>query len=400
MKHRLITSFALIFLVSIYSSLSPSFSETSQKKGLEDLSTKSVAHATERPHDIDGITYRSEQLIADFLSIAYSVHLPVMESLYPRQSGHGYGRLMPSFRTPLQKDVSNLAAVFPERFGEFLLRQKGRPKFAVLNKWNRDIRIGLNFVSAHSDEERKSIEQELGGHIETVAREIAGDTGLKMQFRGQVEDCAGDIDICITVSGDFSFNNPFKVFLAIEAINPMHSHGQKFYRLENYISDAVVFTPLSKAQVRGYFISDGRNNIEFAACQMWSYLDTDLMKALTTECLLRAMGLPGTARSKNLASLDAWNGFYNPHVQGLEDTLSSRELFDDLLPEGFAGEAGLQRQRQRAQAFVRRPQEVFIPYRPTAYDRKMLKILYCNKLSAGEDGHKVVETLYNTNDCL
>ena len=150
----------LLLLVSTLSSFTTStFSDVSRKKPLEDLHAKSATHVGERQHDIDGITYRSEQLIADFLSIAYSAHLPVMESLYPRQSGHGYGRLMPSFRTPLQKGASNLAAVFPERFGEFLLRQKGRPKFAVLNKWNRDIRIGLNFVSVHSDEERQNIEQ-------------------------------------------------------------------------------------------------------------------------------------------------------------------------------------------------------------------------------------------------
>ena len=354
-----------------------------------------------RTYILDGEKYTRDRLIMDFMNAAYSRHILKQQHILSNKNHWFFGFFDAATPEKLGKQLKR----HPEQFSEYIFRRQGRPKFAVLNRWKKDMRVGLELNDISDQGHHKKLLLEMSPHIQSLSEAISPLSGRKIVFIGEVNDCLADVDICISITDAFSEDNRFKAFKNKETGHYVPISDQGFYSLENFFSDAVQFTPTSKSQVRGYFISDNQNNINFAACQIWPYMDTGMMKALMTECMLRSMGLSDLVLGSNSSALRAWNKAYDAHVSidfmygeeqnNLEILLlksASAEEADDILAKW--------KKKQEDEKFLAKMKDVKLPELLSDYDRQMLKLLYCSEISAGQDAYQVIHTLYNSGACF
>lgn len=80
--------------------------------------------------------------------------------------------------------------------------------------------------------------------------------------------------------------------------------------LERHIVNKTAFTPGLNSQVRGYFISNDSNEIQWAICYIWTGHENAMLEKLTQECLARSLGIPNFFISdpmKPMSVLGLWN---------------------------------------------------------------------------------------------
>jgi hypothetical protein len=348
---------------------------------------------------LDGKPYSREQLIIDFTRIAYQRSLWVEDILnYQR------GSLAPAWRSLEPKPQLKM---YPSWMVEYALRHKGRPVFDGLNKWPGEITIGIGWPPPSAQPENVQDSSRAVSQIKKVLKGLGAASGRPVKYMSpklETEENFARIRIIEAGSERFYQDNKFKVRgrtggpIPAPIMNGKQSDFIDFGKhglmqdLEGRFLDAARFTPFSRSQVDGYFVSNSKNEIDFAVCYIWSGHKDVLFNALVTECLVRAMGLPETSRIAETSALSLWNTAHDSH--------SKRYMID----KGEANQPlrtsyGLELEDTSAESFPHQLTKTS-PQALSGYDKAMISLLYCERLTAAQGRYGIIEELSANDDCF
>lgn len=376
----------------------------SKKRTLDDIKTYYDSHV----YNLDGTRYTRDQIIIDFTHAAYPRYIWKQNNLFISSNN---GWFLNSFKTHPSEQKRLILEKYPSRFSSYVFRPQGRPKFSSLNRWNRDMKLGLDLSGLDSSEQKDKIFNTIGPHIQDISNKLSSSIGRSINFVGSAKGCLSGIDICISFTDSFSNNNRFKSFGTKHGIEntlsgaSLKSADISYHKIEAFLSDAVEFTPASRGQVRGYFIPDHQNNIDFSACQIWPYMDDDLMKSLVTECMVRSLGLPDLSVHSSYSILSNWNirhdnSPYSGHVDSESEDALVKRLIEKPSKETLEEiQSEIESNRSKT-IFVHKDPDIKVPTSISDYDVMMLRLLYCEDISPGVDVYQTISILYNSDRCF
>ncbi len=271
-------------------------------------------------------------------------------------------------------------------------------RFGAVNKWTRGIAIGIDWPRyeqniPHPKDGRELYQSvlsdrltgsypEIQNQVEAMLPELSALTGLSVRFvapNDPVEITEGFARVRIIPVKTKAVGNFFKSyrdsFSAAE--RPMPDD------FEYALIGAVPFTSGSRAQVDGYFIPDSSNAISLAICKINPAVGSNLLKALVSECLVRALGLPELSENEE-ALLGAWNkAFERPDgLPPQQESVDFYNIFDQPYMKAAGKPFPLERLKKGSVATGL-----------SEYDRKMLRMLYCPQILPGMDKYQVFTLL-------
>ena len=219
----------------------------------------------------------------------------------------------------------------------FMFHDTGVPKFAAINKWNKDIQISLGFpndlkpaskylkevtqydllgASLEYDSSKPVENQEtVISQIQQIAPILSDLTGLQVTYiphEKEAEDLFASVRIIIMPGKYELFKIPahhFGMGSNYSASGPYFFFGGIVW---TYMPGSVFFTPALDNQAYGYILPDGKNNIQMSFCYIWQGHDEVKLRSLVNECLVRSLGLTNVIYTKEASFLKEWNGEKHP----------------------------------------------------------------------------------------
>ncbi|MDI1229437.1 MAG: hypothetical protein PSY14_17295 [bacterium] len=371
--------------------------------------------STTRTYMIGGAKYTKSQILRDFVSIAFSdtlwneqykstnavdAELDIFSQLVRSYDLYSAHNIDPSLESEFEKEAPWL---WP-----YVARKDGFPRHNTLTKWTKGISVGIDWPAYNKFDYKDSSGLPYIGTIRTppesyeviqrqvekILPDLEKLTGLPVKFVGpkdpidQTEDFAR---IRIIPSGsvfvaeiDGKTRAQFK-----RNKSPSLSLRSKWSFIE-YIDDlfgAISFTPYSRSQVGGFLLPEADSSIGLVVCNPMTEAGDALAKAMVTECLVRALGIPEMLSAGEKAVLGNWNKAYDKIAKttaldnwkdvrpsGRVTFLTSKELGDYNVADRLYD--GLQ-----------------------AYDRSLVSLLYCPLLKPGMDKYQVLDKLLSSDEC-
>lgn len=363
--------------------------------------------------------YQKTSLIKDFLNIAYSeTRLAEALSTYPIPEN-------------IQQEID--AKLQPEWFAQLVHPDTSDLRLNTLHKWTQRIRIsvqwpyGLNVWPPFDNPLPADhfLDALIADHVNMLLPELAKTTGLNISFMSRDAESEGNFaNIRIVYKSQFcSFVNSFKEtncepWSALAGYGyhpPAHRTFHHWLTMKGHELDLwrtiIPFTPDRRAQVDGMFFLDGNNNIDFAVCTILTIQPETMIRALITECLLRALGLPGIASIEDeqvlRSALGPWNTRHEPYAlldyldgaranergMSLDDFFSEeilkKEIWKDVNRPSWWTNSGKSLARFRDEI----TKSENLPAEPTAYDLFMLRLLYQPSMQSGMDKETAYDVL-------
>lgn len=345
---------------------------------------------------LDGAQYSHVQLVTDFVQIAFQRSL---WSDDPLNRARGY--LLPDFYS--KKTNNAFFSRYPDFLSEYVVREKGYPKFDALNRWPKEITISTGWPPLSAvDEAVTGFSKRVELQVKRLTGDLQSATGLPVRFvdpAAETEDSFARLRIVDGGGGRFYFDNKFKISDRGSSVSAVPLAGgvsadysKHMGEMEGMFRDAVRFMPFARAQVEGYFVTDKHNNIEFSVCYIWPHHKENLFNALVTECLLRAAGLPELSLSTPDAVLGNWNQSHDPHskryiLDGKGANLSPLALAMMQSQVERSADAEkikmLQNMLEDSPSSFPHNMTTSAPQSFTNYDLAVLSILYCTRLTPG-----------------
>lgn len=330
---------------------------------------------TEASKYLDGVRYvyangdMKPLLIEDFLHVAFA-RVP-----WPYQEEFGIGSLIDSLNPSSREGKWYWQGIVQD--GEY-------PNLEGIVRW--DINKVIDVI-IDGDPQNPDSRQRLLSAVQAVLPDLTKKSGLKFQIveREGRNDFTGAIVIRDPVYTGLM--NKYKVWRP--------QNGVQFSFDMPWIK--IAFTTETRAQPAGYIFPRHDNIINYALCYVLSDLNGEMVHALTTECLLRSLGLPGVAISRPVLKplrsfLLEWNKIEgeNSKTIYLDEQLAKNKL--EYTNKGVP---------PRGEEIVPDIIKDFVfENRISDFDEKMLKILYCPDIKPGMSRIKVLETLVNSNACF
>lgn len=351
----------LAFIVVFYSS---SFAQN-------DTATN-PAEKPDKRH-VDSKIYDPELIVDDFLNAALSKH--VMSS--------SYGPLyFPSIEQTEKKEKLKVSLQNPKDVEKYypwlspLLYPKGLPRYGAISKWVSPVRISFglpndlkpynlpvykgkllseyddwlyirdeaaalpNFYSALFKDpydplssgvlESRTIAE---SEVRKILPELTRLTGLDVAYienEGKAkDDPISNVRIVLINKEMWQGDNLFKT-----GPNTRTSSGPgRTFKggFEYRFPGASFFSPNGKNRVDGYFVSNERNEIDFAVCYIREGHDSLLLRMLIRECLIRSMGLPDSQYHFEDSLLSPWNDFVPVAGSGVDVDLPTLSGVDQAI---------------------------------------------------------------------
>jgi hypothetical protein len=352
-----------------------------------------------RTFKIGDVEYTKDQLVQDFIRIAFPRYLWVEDM--PLSEGMFY--TSPVYNAYSKYDVDDR----PEWNKEYIKREKGMPDFGGINRWGMgEITVSVGWPSIPVDQPRDpEIQRKIEDVVQKLSSKIKPVTGKSLRFvHPESETPELYARLRIVPYDIFYRDNKFKSRRRFSYYNPNHAPltHQNFRSFEMDLRGAVRFTPMSRAQVEGYFIPAAKNEIDFAVCEIWPEHKDDQFQSLLTECLVRALGLPEVSIAATQAAVGPWNAVY--------DAVSKREILDGPeVNQGVEDRLFKMDTAEKRKKYMDYLNALLVPgllnqqhvlSQPTAYDYAMLKMLYCDELSAGMGRYEILEVFYKSDKCF
>ncbi|MBK8208664.1 MAG: DUF2927 domain-containing protein [Rhodospirillales bacterium] len=146
-----------------------------------------------------------------------------------------------------------------------------------------------------------SLEPVAEEQIKTLIPSLQEATGLDIAYVPKEQETTDNYaDVRILFAGSREHPKfPDKSGSLITSITSIDWPKKIYFRfdIERRLTSLVYYTPDSNRQVEGYFLPNGRNEIEFAVCFIPRWASTALIKALVGECLVRSLRLPDAVHS-------------------------------------------------------------------------------------------------------
>lgn len=368
----------------------------------------------QKTHPIGGEEYTRDQLVIDFIQVAFSKSIwqetTPFRNIHERFFLHFYQR---------EHKKDNLIGVVKNTpwAHEFVFRDLGHPKFDGLNKWTVDkIEIAFGWPPAlgtlqnwePSEQNHHRYQSIIKPHIVASITKIENAIDIPISMIERKKETTNDFArLRIILYDDASAKNYFKMEPDQRKtfVHPVTAIGN----FQKYLVDAVRFTPVSRSQVDGYFLTDKDNNIQLAICLLNSKNDDALLKSLTTECLLRAMGLPEVSRLSKTSTLSNWNRAYDPYSRRyildgslLLDTIpTEKPMLPDVVTKRDARKTSVKEDNRNTDVQVYSDMaSSHVIQEITEYDLALLRTLYCKSLVPSMSRYEVLTTLYNSDNCF
>lgn len=239
--------------------------------------------------------------IADQAAKSYKTQKKILaefEAIFQRHVWEIAG--YPSVR-PLSEDFIKTVNQpnFPSFLRGFSLREKGMPKYGVVNKWNKknlDVTFGWTLLEF----------PKWSNHITEIQKEYL--ERMNPIIQNSISDMNKNNIIAFNYISPVDVKNPVQIHIlpykkVYQNINPKleqldyHFEDNMSY-FEEYLRGGVRFTPGLANQVDGYFLSDESNQIQLAVCYININNSDEIIKSYISECLLRATGLPEVIASQ------------------------------------------------------------------------------------------------------
>jgi len=254
-----------------------------------------------------------DRYISEFLNMAINsqVHFPSVLTLYNSESS---------------LNEKKIKQAYPW-LAPFIFRGNNAPKSAVINKWNKPIRVSMGYPNdlespnttklGQDDEALWPIfssaleindpakEKIVVDEIERVAPELSRLINLPVKYvPHEQEKEVEPSNVRIIFSDKIFMKNKYKPDVFIPGI---HTYGGVRDSFDAFVNRSlfgvVFFSPDSSQQVYGYVFPDTENSIQMSFCYIWNGHSEEILRSLTKECLLSSMGL--TNREKITAFSEA-----------------------------------------------------------------------------------------------
>lgn len=346
------------------------------------------------PITIGGQSYMPNQLIRDFSRIAISKHSWLDDA---GQDGE---------LTPVSDSYTDLKT-YP--LAEYLLRNNGYPRLQAINRWEKEITIGIGWpkqemlVAGTADATRitmpgldpwgreyKEAYPLFQEQIEALIPTIKHITGLPVTYISPEDE--NDV---VKLGRGVSWEHVARIrvvpteLTATRTAFPMHGNT-----IEKRFLAGVAFTPFEFGQVDGYILPNADNTIGFAACRINPRFDAVLVKALITECLARSLGLPNLSGLNNSAALGHW-------AKALDAYIDS-QVKKQTKGKDNNGTAVMNviRRLGEASTFPVTNDTQGLETGFSDYDKWMISVLYCSEIKTGMNIYQVERVLQQDNHCL
>jgi hypothetical protein len=320
---------------------------------------------------LDGVRYvytnqdKTPLLIEDFLYVAFSL-VP-----WPHhQVDHGISYFINSLNPSFREGKWYWASVVQD--GKY-------PNLSGLMRW--DVNSTIDIV-VDGDPDNAESQKKLLSAVRAVLPDLQKKSGLKMNVvdRKGGDDLTGAIIIRDPV--ETRLHNKYKVWRPKNGT--AFNFDKPWLRAE--------FTVDKRAQPSGYIFPKHDNTINFALCYVLSDLSDDMVRALTTECLLRSLGLPGTATSYPLRPIRSFLAEWNK-----EEGKNAKTIYLDG-PRQARNVFGI---KNKGNEIIPETIKDFVhENRVSDFDGLMLKALYCPALKPGMSQIEALDALANNKNCF
>lgn len=328
--------------------MSLAFAEEGRPAGLQKFK---MAVAQHRIIEIGGYDYSISEVVRDFTMMAIS------ETPWLSTSSE-YNDFFDSFILKYYRITSTEELNNQQKWAqEFVFHPEGFPKEGVINKWEGDITVAIGWPvdAGQSISYPQSFYKKLPWvekYIQSLLPDIKEATGLAAYF---------------IPSEIISYDAPKKVaririipvaggIFKQQRILLPQPHGRFLGEDDNDFWGGVQFTPHNQEQVDGYFLPKTDNSIGMAMCNIGIDASDEVIKSQISECLARSLGFPDISTQRyHDVILSNWG---TPVKEGKPPKING----------GFA-----------------------------AYDKFMLKLLYCPEIRKQMDKYEVVKTLLKGN---
>ena len=370
---------------------------TSKQQLVEQVSSDKTALA-DKEVIVENVNYSKFYLIRDFLNVAFS------NTLWQENTGEYFARYFEYYtrklaEKPTDRDRKMLGSGFPFPdwvHAQYAASSGNYPKFGVINKWNKTkIDVALSWPRSGSD----SVESEspllpvIAAQVQRLAPQIKQATQIDINFLQPDDPKENSHDYArIRIVFAWMDDNFFKTLPGHNGFRLILHHGKDRTIETDLYWGAVTFTPYSRSSVDGYFLPDASNNIDLAVCRLSPYLPEDIIIALTSECLLRALGLSDMSKLNQESLLGNWNSKYDPVSKiAAYDPDVSKKIDDYDRSESYVS--------LTADKFTRMHENYQKYEKFSDYEMKMLKMMYCPSVIAGMDKYQAIKAFADDAGC-
>ena len=174
----------------------------------------------------------------------------------------------------------------------------------VIKKWSGQIVVSLKEGLFFSGEKNFAKRDLAYGAINDSLEVLAAASGIDLQFAEDNEIDKANVLIEIVL---FERANIYKKNVSRYDPNRITGYWKHSEDGVEYINDATPFTAGLENQVDGFLVTNQRHEITFAYCSIWGGHEVPMIRRLSTECILRVLGLPGVSVSRRDHYLGHWN---------------------------------------------------------------------------------------------
>lgn len=387
---------------------------------------------------LDGKTYIKEQLIDDFLNVAFSdvpwnadageeERLKIYEGLFPPDRKLSWWETFFGKEDDRHEDVEQWCTVILNSpvFTKHLLGSKCANQLNrrnVINKWEKNkitIAVGFPFYSnrpaVHEKYKHLMLDKPpfvYDGYekdfyrfekiIQKQISDISEAAGLPVEFY-KLEDTSKD------KTEDYARIRIIPIPVMQNNRTSMQAPGYLFhpFALERDYLNGVLFQSFTFDYIDGYILPDKSLSLDMAICKVNPSLDEPLLSAFINECIVRSLGLPSMSVAKD-SVLGSWHVIENDQIDQrfkmfaykigdkiIDVNIQSREYYKEI---GMAEEA---KQMEKGLVWLEIPQDRMLSYQKmSAYDKFLVSILYCPFIKSGMNKSQVKEILQKDDSCF
>ena len=324
--------------------------------------TATVVSADEPPKAIslDGQGYTLGEVLADFLDVAFTDKV-----WRENRSKTAFARALRNVHDSVDNESIRTSTPW---FVEYLTTPNGLPKSGVINKWDDDITIGIG-MAPPADRmlllgSYDGVNEVIQAHVQSLLKPLQQATGrpVALLAPGDRRDSGGTYA-------------RIRIVPTKEMSTPDGTFGGGPFLYERSLWSGVLLE--NSRNMMAYLLPRSDNRLGMVICKINPKTEGSLFKALITECLVRALGLPGLLQGESAVAASIGQPLVTV-LGGWQDGLAdSSTMGDDNADLSSAA--------------------VLQPISP--FDLLMLSLLYCPAIKPGMTKNEVVQAVSSEFQC-
>lgn len=358
-------AFAIVMAIVILN-CGLTFSSCAEETTPPQQTKSSEKSSTFVPAKIDNQVFSYYDFIWEFLNVS------IPSNLWMQDDGNHFAGIFTATELSDQVKAREDFGLTKQYLKEFWAPNHKLPTYGAITKWDKKeilIQYGWPWEQI-ADEATASINEGLSRAIPAIKEA----SGLNLRV---VSGQSADIILLPTsteLKDDRSSTYKVSKF--------RDRHGNDSWWFKKSINGGIEFTPNSDQSVDGFMLADKSNNIKQAFCFIPTKLDKGALEYLVSECLVRAMGLPGFLSSADEALLGrAKIGKTSANSNYPRDNVGNIKISEKA--SALFAKSGLSNKTPVSEL-----------------DYLLIQTLYCHDLKPGMDKNAIAGILMRDRKCL